>query len=214
MKTPFVLLAPLCLLLSSCSGPYYKALETVGIHKRDLLIERVLKGKESQLEAKEQLKTTMERFVELTGFKGGDLEKTYERLNREYERSVDRANEVQERIDAIEDVSRALFKEWKVEIKEFKNAELKHNSQQQLRQTQARYEEVIAAMKRAAKAIDPVLATFRDQVLTLKHNLNAQAIASLDAQKKILESDIASLVAEMEKSIAEADAFIESMRKL
>ena len=57
----------------------------------------------------------------------------------------------------------------------------------------------------------PVLGAFRDQVLFLKHNLNAQAVASLEGEVVSLETDIAELIAEMEVSIAEADSFIESM---
>ncbi len=66
-------------------------------------------------------------------------------------------------------------------------------------------------MKRAEKKIDPVLLVFRDQVLFLKHNLNAQAIASLQGELVSIKTDVASLISEMEASIREADAFIKEM---
>jgi hypothetical protein len=68
-------------------------------------------------------------------------------------------------------------------------------------------------MKRAESKIAPVLSAFRDQVLFLKHNLNAQAVASLREELVSVEADIASLIKEMEASIAEADAFIGAMAK-
>ena len=68
-------------------------------------------------------------------------------------------------------------------------------------------------MKRAESKIEPVLSAFRDQVLFLKHNLNAQAIASLQNELTSVEADIASLIKEMEASIAEADVFIKTMTK-
>ena len=66
-------------------------------------------------------------------------------------------------------------------------------------------------MKRAEAKIEPVLSAFRDQVLFLKHNLNAQAIASLQDELASVKADIASLIKEMEVSIAEADEFIKAM---
>ena len=69
------------------------------------------------------------------------------------------------------------------------------------------------AMKKAETKIKPVLRAFNDRVLFLKHNLNAGAIASLRKQKKAVETDIKSLVADMNKSISEADRFIKAMSK-
>jgi len=66
-------------------------------------------------------------------------------------------------------------------------------------------------MKRAEKKIQPVLSAFKDQVLFLKHNLNAKAIASLQSELVSVESNVASLIKEMGTSIAEANAFISAM---
>jgi hypothetical protein len=204
----------LCLiLLSSCKPTYYKAMEIFGVHKRDILVDRVKDSRESQEEAKEQFKSTLERFTELTGFDGGDLAKTYEKLNRELQRSEEKTRDVNDRIKATEHVAKDLFKEWEKELKQYENTDLRRTSKQQLDLTRERYAVAIAALKKAARAINPVLKTFRDQVLYLKHNLNAQAIASLDSQKTLLHTDIANLVAEMERAISEADVFIQSMRQ-
>ena len=59
--------------------------------------------------------------------------------------------------------------------------------------------------------MDPVLGTFRDYVLYLKHNLNAQAIASLQGELSGVEADVSTLIEEMEASIDEARAFVASM---
>ena len=42
-----------------------------------------------------------------------------------------------------------------------------------MRQTRARYDQMIGAMKRAEGKLEPALQPLRDQVLFLKHNLNA-----------------------------------------
>ena len=58
------------------------------------------------------------------------------------------------------------------------------------------------------------LTVFHDQVLYLKHNLNAQAIAALQGELVNLEENIDRLVREMEASIREADQFISKLQKV
>jgi hypothetical protein len=108
-------------------------------------------------------------------------------------------------------VANALFKEWETELEQYSNDKLRRASAQQLTQTRERYTPLLGAMRRAESKIDPVLMAFRDQVLFLKHNLNAQAIASLQGEFMSIENDIASLIKEMETSIAEADSFIKAI---
>ena len=77
--------------------------------------------------------------------------------------------------------------------------------------TRKRYDVLMVAMKGAETKMTPVLGAFGDQVLFLKHNLNAQAITSLQDTVVKIESDVGKLIEEMQKSIAEADSFIASM---
>lgn len=205
----FCLIVSLC----ACSSVYYKGLEKIGIPKRDVMVHRVEKARDTQQETKQQFKSALEQFTAVTNFKGGSLEGTYNKLNSEYEASEDKANEVKKRISDIEDVSEALFSEWENELTQYSNASLRQNSQQKLVATRAQYKQLINAMRQAEAKIEPVLSVFRDQVLFLKHNLNAQAISSLKGQLANVKSDVSSLVAAMEKSINEADAFIRTMEK-
>lgn len=207
----FSTLTLLAVLLAGCQSTYYAAMESIGTHKREILVDRVKAGKDAQEEAKEQFQSALEKFTELTQFDGGSLQLTYDKLNRELKRSEDRADEVSERIDAIQDVSKDLFREWERELEDYQNQDYRRTSEAQLEETRVKYDELITAMQRAEASIEPVLVTFRDQVLFLKHNLNAQAIASLDTQSAMLKTDIQALIAEMETSIDEADRFIESM---
>jgi hypothetical protein len=104
-----------------------------------------------------------------------------------------------------------LFDEWESELAQYTNESLRRSSEDKLEQTRRRYAELMEVMKRAESKIEPVLIVFRDHVLFLKHNLNAQAIASLQEELASVEADVASLVKEMEASIAEADTFIKVM---
>lgn len=196
-----------------CQSVYYDTMEKMGYHKRDLMVSNVEKARDAQQEAKEQFKSALERFTTVLNVKGGELQDKYDTLNAEYEKSEAKAQAVRDRIASVEDVSAALFKEWEAELKEYSSASLRQNSQKKLTQTRTQYAQLIKAMKRAETKMDPVLAKFKDQVLFLKHNLNAQAIASLKNELVSVEGNIGSLIKEMETSIKEADSFIASMAK-
>ncbi|MEE4298242.1 MAG: DUF2959 domain-containing protein [Pseudomonadales bacterium] len=199
-------------LLAACESAYYDAMEQFGIPKREILVDRVEAARDSQEEAKEQFASALEQFASVVEYDGGDLEEVYSRLNREFERSEDRAEDVRERIEAVESVSEALFDEWAEEIGEYSSDSLRRSSERQLRDTRRRYDGLVASMWRAEGRIAPVLDAFRDQVLYLKHNLNARAIAALQSELSNIEGDVALLLREMEQAIAESDAFISEMR--
>jgi len=197
--------------LTACSSMYYSALEGVGIPKRELMIHRVEKARDTQEDTKEQFKSALTQFTEVTNFNGGDLEAIYNKLNDEYEDSVSQAELVRKRISDIEDVSEALFEEWEEEITQYSSTSLKRNSQSQLTSTKRQYKQLIRAMERAETKLEPVLAVFKDQVLYLKHNLNARAISSLKDELSGIRSDVSNLIDAMERSINEANTFIRSM---
>ncbi len=207
----YCLIGGLALALGGCTSAYYSAMEKVGTHKRDILKSRIEAGQEDQQEAQEQFKTTLQRFQEVTGYKGGELETVYDKLNTEYERSEARAEDVRDRIASIDQVAKDLFSEWKTEIDSMQNAKLKSQSGRSLTDTQAKYAKLIAAMKKAEGKMPPVLTAFRDQVLALKHNLNAQAIASLSSTLGEIEGDIALLIKDIDASIKESERFLSTL---
>ncbi len=198
---------------AGCGGvartAYYDTLERFGREKRHILRDRVEGGRESQREAQEQFRTTYERFREATGASAGaDLEEIYRRLQSEYDRSEMRAAEVHDRIASIERVAADLFEEWEQEIDQIGDAALRAASARRHGETRTRYGDFIDAMNAAARRMEPVLGAFRDQVLFLKHNLNASAIAALERNVVSIERDVDALIVEMETSIREADAFL------
>ncbi|HQR14062.1 MAG TPA: DUF2959 domain-containing protein [Nitrospira sp.] len=198
---------------SGCQTAYYETMEKLGYHKRDLMVSDVKKARDAQQDAKEQFKSALDRFTKTLNIQGGELQDKYEVLNDEYQQSDKRAQAVRSRIASVEDVSDALFTEWEGELKQYANASLRQKSQQQLRQTRTQYGQLIKAMKRAEAKMDPVLAELKDHVLVLKHNLNAQAIASLKSELTTVEGNIDVLIKDLNASIHEADTFIASMDK-
>jgi len=202
----------LVLLLGACQSAYYGAMEKFGVHKREILVDRVEAARDSQQETKEEFKSALEKFSAVTGFDGGDLEAQYKTLNAAYEDSAEQAQEVRDRINAVEDVAEALFDEWESELDQYSSANLRRSSQQKLNATKQKYKNLLRSMKRAEAKIEPVLSVFRDQTLFLKHNLNARAIASLKSELSSIKSDVGVLIREMQKSIDASDAFIKSLQ--
>lgn len=208
----FVQVLWLCLLaviLTGCSSMYYDAMEKLGFEKRDILVDRVEEARDAQGEAQETFRSALERFQSVVGSPDTELQEKYEQISGAYEDSEEVAQEVRERIDAVEDVSEALFEEWDDELDRYESASLRRNSEQQLKETQQQYDQLIARMHDAEERMDPVLEAFEDQVLYLKHNLNAQAIGSLENELGRIRQDVDALIQNMEASIAESEAFIQ-----
>ena len=197
--------------LVGCSSAYYSGLEKMGIPKREIMVHRVEKARDTQEATKEQFKSALEQFTAVTQFNGGDLEAVYHQLDDKYQASVNQSKQVREKIDSIKDVAGALFEEWEEEITQYSSASLKRSSQQQLTGTRSQYKQLIIAMEKAESKLEPVLTIFKDQVLYLKHNLNARAISSLKNELTSIKQEVSYLITEMEKSIDEANSFIHSM---
>jgi chromosome segregation ATPase len=208
IRLPLIILT---LLITGCTSTYYKAMETLGKEKRDILVQRVKDAKKDQDQTKQKLQTTMESFQALTGFQGGSLEKSYNRLNSDYESANGQANKLHDKIQSIDQVSNDLFKEWQGEINAMGNAKLKAQDTAMLRNAKTRQATYMRAMRRTEDQIAPVLKAFRDQVLFLKHNLNSRAIGSLKGTTVTLQGDVADLIQSIDASSQEADKLINSL---
>lgn len=200
-------------IIGACSQAYYGAMEKVGIHKRDILVDRVKNARESQAEAQEQFRSALDQFAAVVNLKETSLKKAYEKLNTEYEDCEKAAENVSSRIDKVESVAEALFEEWEEELHLYQNPELRKSSRRQLAATKSRYSKMLASMHQAEKSMAPVLGIFHDNVLFLKHNLNAQAIGALQSEFSVLQGRIDALIKKMRVSIESSDKFIADLNQ-
>ncbi|MCU7853343.1 MAG: DUF2959 domain-containing protein [Candidatus Thiodiazotropha sp. (ex Monitilora ramsayi)] len=187
-------------------------MEKVGIHKRDILVDRVESARDAQSDAQEQFQSALDQFASVVQLEESNLKRAYDSLNDEYEACESSASSVSNRIEKVESVADDLFKEWRAELDLYQNQSLKTSSAKQLNQTRRRYKEMLSSMKQAEKTMQPVLNTLRDNVLFLKHNLNAQAIGSLRGEFTTLKADIATLIKRMNQSIERSNTFIRDMQ--
>ncbi len=204
----------LALLLSAvgCKSTYYSAWEKLGYHKRDILTERVTEARDGQAAAQKQFTSALDQFKSVVNVDGGALEAKYTKLKGELDRSEAAAAAVRKRIASVDTVANDLFKEWTAELAQYNDPKLRAASEQQLGKTREQFAQLMGAMKKAEGKMEPVLVAFRDQVLFLKHNLNAKAVAGLKGTAASLETDVSGLVREMQKSIDEANEFLANMK--
>jgi chromosome segregation ATPase len=208
-----LILLPLILSLTACQSAYYSAMEKVGVHKRDILSDRVEEAQQSQQEAQQQFKSALEQFSTLIKFDGGDLQRVYEATDSEYQACSKAAEEVTERINSIESVADALFDEWQDELDQYSNARLKQDSAKQLADTKRQYSSLLKSMRRAEQSMQPVLASLRDNTLYLKHNLNAKAIGALKGEFGSVQRDISRLINDMNAAIKQSDQFLATLKQ-
>ncbi|WP_417501299.1 DUF2959 domain-containing protein [Marinobacter sp.] len=203
----------LMLVLSGCSSMYYSTMEKFGVEKRDILVDRVGDARDSQSDARETFRSSLEQFQSVVDTPDTTLQEKYNVISDAYDDSLKSANKVRDRIEAVEDVSEALFDEWEDELDLYESASLRNTSKRRLDETRKLYSSLITRMHQVEKRMDPVLEAFEDQVLFLKHNLNAQAIGSLEDELGQIRQDVDSLVRDMEASIAESESFIQRFRE-
>ena len=188
-------------------------MESVGVHKRDILVDRVEETKEAQQESQEEFQSALDRLTTLINFDGGELQDAYNQLNDDYESSLAAANDVTNNINKVEDVAEALFDEWADELEQYKSASLKRERSKKLNATKRHFDQLLRSMRSAESKMEPVLSSLHDNVLYLKHNLNAQAVTAIKGEFTSLKRDIKVLMDDMNKSIEDSNKFIEQMNK-
>jgi len=191
---------------------YYQSRESLlGHHKRDIVVIQVEQTCNSLINTRDQFEDALQQFKNIVNVPESSLELRYNLLQRQYDFCKSKSDDVSHRIAAIEEVSGSLFKEWEDELGHYSSRALRSKSRQQLKASKQQYSRLIKTMRKAESRIHPVLSAFKDQVLFLKHNLNAQAIAALQHEFIEIGIDISQLIEVMEMTINEASQFVSTL---
>ncbi len=196
---------------TACQSIYYSFWEKLGKEKRHLLQDNIETANEEQQEATEEFKDILTRIKEMYQFDGGKLESAYSDLKADYEDAEARAAGVKDRIEKVETIASDLFEEWQGEIDQISRTSLQAKSSEALIKTKRHYTQMHLAMLEAEKSIPPVLQQVKDYVLFLKHNLNANAVSSLEGEMKQIEVEIDALIVDLNKSVQKAQEFIKEI---
>jgi len=207
------LVVAIALLSAGCSTAYYAAMEKVGVHKRDILIDRVEEARDAQQLSQQEFKDALDQLSQLLNFHGGNLQQQYESLASQYQDSQQAAAEVSQRIDKVELVAFDLFAEWETELSQYQNKQLRTDSKKKLLETKRQFSSLVKVMRKAESKMPPVLRVLNDNVLYLKHNLNAKAVGAIGVEFGMLQQDVNNLLTEMNRAIAESNQFIATMQQ-
>lgn len=193
------------------SGTVGPGIDWLWKEPRDLLVDRVEEARDTQREAAGEFRDALTEFRAVVDVPSGELEARYNTLNKAFQRTESAAADITRRVDRVVTASNRLLDEWRDELAQYNDPALRRLAEEQFDQTREHAERLIATMRQTEQRMTPVLDAFRDQVLYLKHNLNLSAIASLEGEAAVIEGDVDDLIEDMQRSIAEADAFISLM---
>jgi hypothetical protein len=207
-----ILLVLISLTFCSCQSTYYKAREAFGgQRKRDIMVNRVREVRDAQIEVIQQFQYAFNQYDSVLNYQGQELVSKYRKLQAEFKKSRSKGRLMTRRIESVKDVAEPLFSEWEKELDKFQNEQLRTVSADIFLETRDRYDKLMASMEGSRAKVDSVLKAFKDQVLFLKHNLNAKAIDALDDEYNFLETEFEELIQRLQTSIEQSNAFIQTM---
>lgn len=205
-------IALLFLLLTGCKSFYYDALEHTGIHKRDLLMQRIEKVRDAQTAAQKQFEATLLEYRSVVLFQSGDLNERQAQLEEDYRAAQLRARNVRYHLQGVDSVADDLFSEWKAELKGYRTAELRRAAEADYDRTRQQYQALRDQLNETEARLQPLLDLLGDQMLSLRHSLNARTISRSSDAYTQLEHDMKSLFEEMTRANDQADMFIRRLR--
>jgi hypothetical protein len=195
-----------------CDRAYDTTLETFGKSKKDTLVDRIAAARDAQSQTKEQFALALDEFRAIVGYKGTLLEDKYKELKGQYEQCQAQTTTVESRLLEVRRAAKSLFRQWEDEMEEFSSSVARKSSEEKLKQMQIRYDAVINAMEKVCDKFYPALSAFKDQVLLIKHHINAQSEVSSGGELAVAEREISLLTQEIDRAMAQADSFIRQMR--
>lgn len=195
-------------LMNGCATVYYDVWEALGQEKRDLLRSNILKTKKDHHKVEDQFEDTLAKVRATYKLKNPKLESLYDTFKEDYQLSKSKAEQLSRRIETVNNIAQDLFSEWKTESSKIKNDTYRKDSVKKRQLSMVRFGAMMKSMREVEKSLGPVLTKLNDQVLYLKHNLNASSIGAFKGELNSVETEIKNLIAEIQQSNKQADKFI------
>ncbi|MBC97537.1 MAG: DNA repair protein [Halobacteriovoraceae bacterium] len=208
-----IILVAMVLMVSSCSTIYYNTWEFFGREKRDILAAKMEDAADSQEDAKEQFKDSLEVIREQYNFKNDELADVYDELSDDYESFKKRSDDLKNRISRAREVADDLFDEWKDEAYSFTNKSYRRQSLNKRKVTMKKFYETANAMSGIQQKMEKVLSRYHEHVLFLKHNLNAKVIGQLKVEMKNIMGDVENLIKDIQYSQKKTTDFISDLER-
>jgi len=152
------IMCAMLLALTSCGTvekAKYSAWEKVGVHKRDILVDRIEDTAAAQEETKQQFQSAYEELASIVNVDDKGLADQYKRIEKAYKRSEASSEELKGHIASVDRVANALFEEWQQELTQYTNQKLRQSSADNLSKTKQNYAVIYQAMQDSYKTIEP-----------------------------------------------------------
>ena len=183
-----------------------------GVKQTEKLVSKANDTVGSIRAAKQQIKDTLVAYNLLVGNKVEDPKKTYKDLQKGIENTDKKVADVDQKVAAMQKEADLLFADWASNLASISSEELRKRSEERLNETRERYNGILAAGDKAGKVFNPFIASLKDQVVYLGHDLNPSALASLkpDADKLNKEAEV--LFKKIDETVDEASGYITSLK--
>jgi tetratricopeptide (TPR) repeat protein len=191
--------------LTGCGGAY----KASGQYKRDLLLDRIEKARQSHEQAKKQFEVVLANYSNIIDANAGDIRGEYNKLNRECKRARKITKDINRSVQDVQDVGKPLFRSWEDELSEYKNEDIRRTSEEQLEIARSNYLKLVHTMKSSESIISTVLTSLNDQVLFMSHNLNTKALSLFGKEVTSLKGKVDELVKHMQNAIKDAETFVD-----
>ena len=186
-----------------------EALVQVGAkNKHDLLLERLEETVALQEETKQYL---LEAYDVLASVSGDvvEVDAQVDTLTKTYEQSEDIAQNLKKQMKAVDRLAKGLFIEWRRELRQYDNKNLRAKSAENLKKTKDQYQALHLALKKSYQSVEPLLSLLHDNQLYLKHNRSETAMQGFQQEVESAGTQMDSMIETIELSIEESQAFAE-----
>lgn len=140
----------------------------------------------------------------------GDAVKAHDELVDVIESSEDQANDLRKSIEKMQAAAEPVFDQWTKDLEAFSNPEMRQRSQVRLAASRERYDAVVAAVEPVLVEYEAINETLRDHILFLSHDLNPEAMATIQEDVKKVAKEASDLDGVFNSGRAAARAYVES----
>ncbi len=174
--------------------------------KHDLLFEQIEESIALQQETKQYIEQAYDVLANVSD-DVGDVEGQKKEINQAYQQSESLAQKLKAKITKVDRTAKTLFIEWRRELRQYNNKNLREKSAQNLDNTKQQYATVRESMQKSYQSIEPLLRLLHDNELYIKHNRSVAAMQGFQSEVKAAGSNIDGILADIETAITDSEAF-------
>jgi hypothetical protein len=158
--------------------------KTEGQKRVDELTTAINELADSLKAAKTELQNTLAAHNKVVFNEDGDLLTPFEAFNKGLGKVAERRTEVAKRVDALNGIAKQYFAQWKADMAKFSDDSMRKRSEERMKDTQSRFDQLQKLGKQAKSIYEPLMKTLNDHKLYLANDLNKSAANSLQKDTK------------------------------